>query len=149
MMEFTSFAELSRHLLRVASSIPKVTAVVIEKIGKNVEKTAKEKIGYYQDESGPFNGWLSLTSGTLKYHDRMGVGDSPLIITGELYASISHETVKAENIQMVTVGSNSDIGFWQEIGTNTIPPRPFIGPAMFENEKESIELIGKAVEKAF
>lgn len=149
MPEFDSFADFSRHIMSVAKAIPKETLKAVEKIGRNVESDAKEKIGYYQEASGPFEAWQPLADGTLKHHSQFGVGDSPLIISGELYASIQKSVEQSNKTTTLTVGSDMDIGFWQEIGTKTIPPRPFIGPAMYENEASSQKILGEAVEKAF
>jgi HK97 gp10 family phage protein len=59
-----------------------------------------------------------------------------LLVTGELYASIQHESSGNEAV----IGSKMDIGAYQEFGTDKIPPRPFMGPAAFVN-KEKIERI--------
>ncbi len=69
---------------------------------------------------------------------------------GEIYASISADVYAGGvGMQILTVGSNIDLGLWHEMGTRTIPPRPFIGPAMFENEKYSQDVLARAIEKLF
>ena len=60
----------------------------------------------------------------------MGVGDTPLLVTGELYASIEHEVEGNEAV----IGTKLEIGEYQEFGTKNIPPRPFMGPAAFNNQ---------------
>jgi hypothetical protein len=149
MPDFNSFTEFSNHLLRAARTIPKEITRTVENIGAMVEKTAKDKIGYYQQSSGEFDAWESLSESTLKQHVTVGVGDSPLLVHGGLYASVTHDIEIGSRAQKLSVGTESDIGFWQETGTATIPPRPFIGPAMLENEKKIQEMLGQAVERGF
>jgi len=36
----------------------------------------------------------------------------------------------------VTIGSENDIAVYQEEGTEDIPARPFLGPAMYEERAE-------------
>ena len=52
---------------------------------------------------------------------------------------------KAAKGNEAVVGSKSDIAFYQEVGTPTIPPRPFIGPAAFKNKEKICQLLGEAV----
>ena len=59
--------------------------------------------------------------------------DEPLLRTGELRDSISWE--HRSPISTV-VGSTSEIAVYQELGTVRIPPRPFLGSTITEDEKE-------------
>src|SRR5476649_404369 len=146
MPEFSSFAQLANELARVARSVPKATEKALEKIGKHVEMVAKDKIGEYQDASGEFSAWEQLTEATQA--DRVQKGypaNDPLIRSGELYGSTSHSVTRSGQEQTLSVGSDLDLGLWQELGTDKIPPRPFIGPAMFENEKLGQDILGAAI----
>ena len=106
-----------------------------------IENTAKNKIGHYQSESGPFQEWPELADSTKA--DRLNKGydpDEPLLREGTLRDSIQHEVGGLEAV----IGSKSDIAAYQEFGTNRIPPRPFIGPAAFENKEKIERIIGEA-----
>ena len=110
-------------------------------VAEKVENTAKDKIGHYQLESGPFPAWAELADSTKA--DRMNKGydpDEPLLREGTLRDSIVHEVEGLEAI----IGSKSDIAVYQEFGTARIPPRPFIGPAAFENRHKIEAIIGLA-----
>ena len=106
-----------------------------------IEKTAKEEIGHYQAESGPFPSWAGLADVTVREKERLGYtgrlsADDPLYRTGEMRDSISHRTGEMEAF----IGTDSPIAPYHEFGTDKMPPRPFIGPALVKN-KENIEKI--------
>lgn len=111
-----------------------------------VEKRAKAEIGTYQPAVGEFPEWPELAPSTQSERERKGfTPNDPLLRTGELRDSISHETHGLEAV----IGSTSDIMIYQELGTVMngkvhVPARPVLGPAVFQ-EKETIErLIGAA-----
>jgi hypothetical protein len=158
MPEFNSFGDLAKHLDRVARTMPKETAKTLEKIGKHVEQVAKEKIGHIQDASGEFNAWEDLAYDTQVEHFRTiergeaapdADVNSALLLKGDLREGIGHSVEKSGHEQTLTVGSESDIAYWQEMGTEKIPPRPAIGPAMFESEQMGRDLLGETVEYVF
>lgn len=158
MPEFNSFGDLAKHLERVARTMPRETAKALEKIGKHVEQVAKDKIGHIQDTSGEFNAWEDLAYDTQVEHFRTiergeaapdaGV-NSALLLKGDLRDGIGHSVEKDGREHTLTVGSESDIAYWQEMGTDKIPPHPAIGPAMFESEQMAIDLLGKTSEYVF
>jgi HK97 gp10 family phage protein len=45
----------------------------------------------------------------------------------------------------VQIGSNSDIAVYQELGTQHMPPRSFLGGAMADKLPEIKEIIGRSV----
>ncbi len=158
MPEFKSFGDLAKHLERVAKVMPLETTKALEKIGKHVEQVAKDKIGHIQQASGAFNGWEDLKDATQQAHIQAIVDgeaapdagpNSALLVKGDLRDGIKHSLEKHGREHTLTVGSESQIAYWQEIGTDTIPPRPAIGPAMFENEQMGRDLLGKTVEYVF
>src|SRR5277367_378242 len=122
MKEFHSIAQFIEHLALMAAAETLELHHGLEKCAKAIEKTAKDEIGHYQDQVAYFPAWEQLKPATLDYHERMGVGDSPLIVTGELYASIGHQVQALE----AAIGSTSDIMVYQELGTDKIPPRPVL-----------------------
>jgi HK97 gp10 family phage protein len=111
----------------------------LERAAVMVEKTAKAEIGTYQPEVGPFQAWEPLAESTIEDRIRQGfTPDDPLLRSGELRASISHQVAPGEAV----IGSTSKIAAYQELGTSTIPPRPFLGPAAMHNEKRIVEQLG-------
>ncbi|OGB23355.1 MAG: hypothetical protein A3I66_01435 [Burkholderiales bacterium RIFCSPLOWO2_02_FULL_57_36] len=136
MREFNDLSSFILHFATLEVAVQKSAERALDRSLQVIEETAKAEIGHYQPAAGPFNEWAQLAESTLKHHERMGVGDSPLLVTGELYASIEHERSGGEGV----VGTKLEKGKWQEFGTDKIPPRPFMGPAAYVN-KENIEKI--------
>lgn len=106
-----------------------------------IERTAKSEIGHYQGESGPFPAWAPLADSTMAEKTRLGYTgrlsmDDPLYRTGEMRDSIEHRTGDMEAV----IGTDSPIAHFHEFGTDKMPPRPFLGPALVRN-KENIEKI--------
>ena len=79
-------------------------------------------------------GWPPLQPTTIA---RKATGDSPLLETGELRASIEWNADERQGY----VGSDNPKMVWHEWGTSRVPPRPVLGP--------SIEAARPAVEKMF
>ena len=77
-------------------------------------------------------GWPRLKEATI---DRKATGDSPLLETGELRASIEWNADERQGY----VGSDNPKMVWHEWGTSRVPQRPVLGP--------SIEAARPAVEK--
>lgn len=123
---------------------PALLAGVSEAIAKTavqVQATAQRKFGIYQPAEGPFNAWQQLAASTVAAKARAGAeGDDPLI--GH-YAGASQNSqwptplrrsieIAEHNPLLAEVGTNDPIGLYQELGTATIPPRPFMRPAGYE-----------------
>lgn len=136
MKDFASIEAFIAHMAMVEQAVIRHAHAGLEKSAQVVEKAAKAELGYYQPAVGPFPAWDPLAESTLEHHAALGVGDSPLLVTGQLYASIEHETQGHEAV----IGTKMDIGAYQEFGTDRIPPRPFMGPAVVHS-KEKIEKI--------
>ena len=107
----------------------------LEAAAKIVEDGAKTAIGTYAFQ------WPPLKPETVA---RKAGGDTPLLETGELRDSITHESDERRAI----VGTTSLIGRFQEFGTSRgIPPRPFIWGSWVHHEKEVIAAVADAVGK--
>lgn len=144
MKEFGDIGSFITHMAVIEVAVHEQIHHGLEEAAQLIEKTAKEAIGHYQEAMGPFPAWDQLAPSTLAYHASMGVGDSPLIVTGELYASIQHETDGSEAV----IGSKMDIAGYQEFGTEKIPPRPFMGPAVFTNKAKIEHIMAKGLVSA-
>jgi hypothetical protein len=94
-----------------------------------IEAEAKHVLGTYEFD------WPQLAASTQAEREAKGYpANEPLLRTGEMRDSIEHIIVKpGEEAQ---IGTNSDIAVYQEFGTTTIPPRPFIGPSAYYKEKD-------------
>lgn len=134
---------LAAHFAAVAANSQAGMEAGLKQVAKSVERTAKDKFGVYQKESGPFQDWAELSESTKD--DRLKHGyteNDPLFRSGHLRDTVEHEVNQA-GLEAV-VGSKDDIMAWQEFGTHTIPPRPVIGPAAFENKEFILSTLGKA-----
>lgn len=124
-------------------AVPAAAVAALDAAAKSIETEAKSEIGTYQrDEMGPFAPWEELKQSTQRERERLGfTPNDPLLRTGDLRDSISHETHGLE----AAVGSTSQVMVWQEMGTETIPPRSVLGLAAQRREREVVKLIGAAV----
>jgi HK97 gp10 family phage protein len=139
--EFNSFGAFAAHLLTRVAATQEMLHLGLRHIAHEIEKTAKEEIGVYQPEVGPFPAWAPLSEFTVE--DRIAQGyspDEPLLREGTLRDSISNEVHGLE----AAIGSTSEIAVYQELGTDKIPPRPFLGPAAYRNEKTIINTTAAA-----
>ncbi len=137
---------LAKEFATAAFTMRFQLALGVKEFAEEVEKTAKEELGNYQPAYGPFNAWDSLAESTKE--DRANQGypeDEPLLRSGELRDSIEHEVMGLSAI----IGTKSQIGFWQEVGTDKIPPRPFMGPAYVRKVDGFMEEIGASVMRSF
>lgn len=142
----STFADLASRLSGLSSKEGVLTKEVLETVGLRIEEEAKEEIGYYQrSDVGPFAAWAELAPSTKKDRVRRGFPENePLLRTGKLRDSIGHKVTG----DGVAVGSDLDIALWQEMGTETIPPRPFLRVAAWRVRREIGKIYGIALKKA-
>lgn len=142
MREFSSFGTFARHLAALALEGDAVAHHITEKAAKHVHEDAQKRIGEYHDYTGPFNTWAQLTDATQADRERQGfTPNDPLLRSGDLLNSIEYEVHHNEAV----VGSASDIALYQEVGTDRIPPRPFLGPALYDAKNAIGEMAGETV----
>src|ERR1019366_9872514 len=138
MKEFTieGFAD---QLSSLASGMPLMEVEVLEFFGITVEKAAKEKIGEYQDEAGPFGAWSPLADSTKDDRVRKGYPeDEPGLRSGEMRDRIEHTVLPG----IVVIGSDDDHLLWFELGTTKQPPRSVLGGAAFEQTPLLLDAAG-------
>jgi len=142
-MDLEQFArEMSSASASIATGLESGFRVIV----KEIEETAKEEIGVYQPAYGPFEAWAPLAESTKADRIRQGYSeDEPLLRSGSLRDSIQSEVMGLAAL----VGTKSEIGLWQEVGTDRIPPRPFIGPAYVRKIDPLMESIGRAIARGF
>ncbi len=137
-----NLADLRLRLEAGNDKVMLAARLALGEAAKLVQQDAKDRIGEYQDASGPFSAWEPLAEDTEAEKARLGYPqDAPLLRDGDLRDSIVTEQSGNEAV----VGSPDPVAAWQEFGTVNIPPRPFLGPAAFSNREEIRELIGEAV----
>ncbi len=141
MKEFQSLGAFAAHLVERQLETPVILHAGLEVVAAHIEKVAKDAIGEYQDAPGPFAAWPELADSTKAARLAKGYSENePLLREGDLRDSITHEVRGLEAV----IGSESDIAEYQECGTATIPPRPFIGPAAINSEQVILDVIGSA-----
>ena len=129
--------------LSMAERVQLEQSAALKKAALIVQKEARSEIGDYQPDKGPFAAWAELADSTQKDRAAKGFPDNePLLRTGALRDSIEH-TVKSHH--EAEVGSDSLIAVYQELGTNHIPPRSFLGGAAFTKSHEVKALLGHSV----
>jgi hypothetical protein len=145
-MSAMSLAEFAAETVALALAVHEESKSALERAARLVEKEAKTEIGTYQSSAGPFPGWQQLADSTQTNRAQAGFPpNDPLLITGSMRDSIEH-TVDMDDLDGVAyVGSNNPIALWQEQGTTKIPPRSFLGGALFRKETEVRDLIGGSI----
>ena len=125
------------------AAIPAAASAALDAAAASIEREAKREIGTYQrSDMGPYSPWQELAPATKADRVRQGFSENdPLLRTGELRDSLSHETHGLEAV----VGSDSDVMVWQEFGTKTIPPRPVLGLAAVRKQADVARIVGDGV----
>lgn len=127
--------ELAERMSIAAVGIEAHIASAIEEGCVILQDGAKEAIGTYTF------GWPRLGPDAIARH-----GDTPLLETGALKASIEHVSSGSEG----WVGTNDPKAAWQEFGTSRgIPPRPFLGGAVMHYGDKVEAKIASEIIKAF
>lgn len=147
--EFDSFDGMAEHLLLSKAVTTAALHYAVKDAVKLVQKTARDKIGHYQDQVAAPNGgigyfpaWEQLADSTEREKEAKGYPlDAPLLRTGELRDSIKGEAVGLKGI----VGSDEDDAVYHEMGTEHMPPRPVFGPAGAETEHEVQKMLLEAL----
>jgi phage gpG-like protein len=142
MRNFTSPLAFAGFLGGLAVEIERRQRSALDEAARVVEAEAKREIGNYQSAAPPFGAWPHLAEATQK--DRVAQGftaNDPLLRTGKLRESIGRRVGDKEAV----VGSDLDIALYQEMGTQTIPPRSFLGGAAVRKSDEVARILGGRV----
>ena len=133
MTVFLSLAQMAAKLAVMEAEMKLVTPAIVAEACAMVCKEARESLGHYQD------GWPALQPETIA---RKMMGDSPLLETGQLRASIQWNSEGNEGY----VGSDDMNAVYHELGTSRgVPARPFLGPAAIKMEDQIHKMAAKAV----
>lgn len=137
-MNLRAFAD---HIRRVREEMPETKTVALRRGAETVRDAAKDLIGTETDV------WAPLADATVEEKQRLGFtgkvsATDPLLRTGELRASIQVREVTPEH---ALVATDDPIAGFQEFGTTRIPPRPFIGTAVFQQEHHVVAEMGEVL----
>lgn len=145
MLTFKEFAKVVRNAeLRVDPTLRGLASGIAES-GRDM---AKGFIGQERPE------WKPLAARTVKEKIEEGFGGQvsptdPLLRTGDLRRSIEGAVVLTSFGVAAVIGSKSSVARDQELGTATIPPRPFLALAMATLEPEAVKSMAKAAGAIF
>jgi HK97 gp10 family phage protein len=140
--EFTSIGGFVAHMLARDAALVFAMRTGLQTVADAVRDTAKSELGHYQPAVGHFGAWPELADSTKK--DRVAQGfteNDPLLRSGDLRESIKNEVSATHAV----IGSTSDVAVYQELGTEKMPPRPFLGPAVLHNEEKIKRILGGAI----
>ena len=137
-----SLADLAAHLAVAAVEVRPKLEVALEVEMLAVAEYVRERIIGYEHPS-----WAPLAARTIERKTRLGyVGrrsaTDPLYRTGELMESIEGGAIGLTGL----VVSDSRVAVEQELGTATIPPRPFLALGMVEMAPIVAEHLSMVVE---
>lgn len=135
MAELNSLEELGECFARAADLIDSY----VENYLKNdllpeVVTSAKAKLGTYQSAVGPFPAWDPLAVSTMRIREALGATpNDPLLRFGQMHdETFGILQSSGPERYLMTVGSEADYAWRQELGDGRTPPRPWLGPALFE-----------------
>lgn len=114
-----------------------------------VRERAISKLGTFQPAAGPFPAWRRpLAAWTQEERVELGfTPNDPLLRDGShIRDTISYEVDHVRG--RATIGSTSNEALWNELGTARVPPRPFLGAALYESQNEVLAIIGDGAFRA-
>jgi hypothetical protein len=140
MIEFDEFAA---QLARNAVASERELLFAADKIGLVQKKLAQDEIIGHELPM-----WPPLAESTVEdkefygYVDRVSETD-PLLRTGEMRDSIDYSVRPLLGVGVeVTLGSADKVAIYQELGTPTIPARPFLTTATMAAMDEADKILG-------
>ena len=127
-------------LLRLPEAVRQAEHRGLEHGALLIEAEAKAIIGQELQQ------WPALADSTVAQKAARGQtgrvsSTDPLFATGELRATISHQIEG----NVAVIGTPDEVGVYQEVGTDRIPPRPFLSTAAFRKGEAAANAIGAAV----
>ncbi len=136
-----SLSDFAAKILSLEEDMRAAQEATVVKGCRLIQRKAKAMIGTPQPGL-----WPPLQPATIERKRR---GDTPLLETGELRASIEMTAPVHEGKEVVGyVGTNNFKGPIHEFGTAHIPPRPFLSSAAAAVEHEIVEIAHREVGKA-
>jgi HK97 gp10 family phage protein len=150
-MNLMSLADFAAKLTDLTVAVHEESALALEHAAQVVEAEAKASISHLQDDAGPFVAWADLKPATIDEKVRLGLPPdinaegSPLERTGAMRDSIQHAVAPDITGGTAHIGSNDPVAEYQELGTEHIPPRSFLGGALFRKTDQVKAIVGAYV----
>lgn len=127
-----TISEAIEHLVGMAQAAREAEQRAMARACAMVRDEARRLIGHSVDSEGPFPPWPPLAAATQRERVHEGLpADTPLLRDGALRDSIAIAVDTIGGKTEGVVGSDSTIAVFQELGTDRIPPRSFLGAAAF------------------
>ena len=157
MREFASISEFNAYLDTRVAAIERGFLGVFSRIGAIMRTEARDRLGLYHAQEGPFPAWRQLAPSTQSSRESMGyTPNEPLLRDGTLrdaITSLPTPFAVAVGVRRGETDSNGtllgDIAMWQEFGAARlgiawIPPRPFLGPSLYATIQETIPMLAES-----
>ena len=131
--------EFTAQMTRLRLEIEEAAVIGLHEAAEIIKTEAQAWIGEDHET------WDPLAESTLKEKAAAGYEvPKPLLRTGELRDSIKIETqgLNAE------IGTDHFLGPIHEHGTQHVPPRPFLGPALMSKGNEAVAVIEASIARA-
>lgn len=149
-----SLDELAIKLASAKAGMERNVNRAIYRCAVKVQATAKLKFGHYQPQFGSYPEWAKLKPDTVARKAKAGGGEDPLIghysggSKNKVYPTPLRNSILVE-VKGLTgiVGTNNPLGKYHEFGTHKIPPRPFLRPALHQEQDFIKKQIKEAVAK--
>ena len=128
-MKMTGAREILRNIKRFGGDAEKLEKQAVFATANAIKNTAVKSI---QNQS--FGSYVTRYSqgGKAYNHVAAKAGSAPNTDTGNLVKSINTQPLAPA--KTMYVGVNADYGTWLEFGTRNMAARPFLTPAMNEND---------------
>jgi hypothetical protein len=132
MSDWVSLAESILIFKRFEKNLHLAAEGILTEWATTVRDKAQSAIGTYK------YGWTPLGPSAVARH-----GDSPLLDTSQLRDSITAIVQMSVNGGRAAVGTDQDVGVWQELGTSRIPPRSFLMESAVRSDREFERIASK------
>jgi HK97 gp10 family phage protein len=139
-MSKVSFKELILKFAELPELVTKEIEKEIKKSAIKIRDDAVKKFGEYQPEVGSYPAWEQLKEATIKQKEKAGGSEDPLIGHSDsngskVWSQPLRNTIGIKTEKLTAaVGTDDPLGEYHEYGTEHIPPRPFLRPALYENQ---------------
>ncbi len=136
----SSLAELAKVLSQNSKKAVAQAEAGLAEAARLIQADAQRRVSGEGGGGDVSPDWAPLAPATEARKAALGYdSDAPLAGSGALRDSI----VVEQDGAAVKVGSTLDVAAYQEFGTATIVPRPFLGPALLANQEQIVKLVGE------
>jgi phage gpG-like protein len=152
--------ELILYLNNISEEMKPQLVIGLEDIGQHLEKETKAKFGTYQkgwpklkrasviakwNRRAQLNGFKRANFSNLVGLFNQGMGDDPLVLSGKLRDSISHE-VNSAQLETV-IFSDVEYAAVHEYGHGRVPARSYLRLTLWDNEDYIRKVIDDRVQR--